>query len=58
MHTCHGEVLRIACLDGLVEVEVVLPSRLVSMENLRNRGEEEPLSSLGVSQESQTKMMG
>ena len=43
VHTCHGEVLRIACLDGLVEGEVVLPSRLVSMENFRNRGEEEPL---------------
>ena len=34
---------RIAYLDGLVEAEVVLPSRLVLMENFRNPVEEDPL---------------
>lgn len=33
--------MRIAYLDGLVEVEVVLPSRLVLMENFRNSVEED-----------------
>ena len=41
--TCRGVVSRIAYLDGLVEGEVVLPSRLVLMESSRNRVEEDPL---------------
>lgn len=34
-NTFRGEALRIACLDDLVEVEVVSPSRPVLMENFR-----------------------
>ena len=42
-HTCRGEVFRIAYLDGLVEEEVVSPSRLVLRENFRSPVEEDPL---------------
>lgn len=42
-HTCRVEVWHIAYLDGLAGVEVVLPSRLVLMENFRKWVEEDPL---------------
>ena len=42
-HTCRGEAWRIAYLDGPAGVEVVLPSRLVLMENFRKWVEEDPL---------------
>lgn len=42
-NTYHGVAWRIACLDGLVEVEVELPSRQVLMENFRSQVEEDPV---------------
>ena len=40
--TCRGVVCHTAYLDGPVEGEVVLPSRLVLMESSRNPVEEDP----------------
>ena len=42
-NTCRGVAFHIACLDGLVEGAVVLPSRLVLMESSRTRAEGDPL---------------
>lgn len=42
-NTYRGVALRIACLDGPVEVEVELPSRQVLMENFRSPVAEDPL---------------
>ena len=43
VNTSREGVYRIACLDGLAEVEVVSPSRLVLMESFRSPVEEDPL---------------
>ena len=42
-NTYRGVAMRIAYLDGLVEVEVESPSRQVLMESFRNQAEEGPL---------------
>ena len=42
-NTYRGVALRIAYRDGLVGVEVGLPSRPVLMENFRNQVEEDPV---------------